>query len=34
MSYIIRDCLKDPLINIKPSELDIEHLKNMRKIYS
>lgn len=31
MSYIIRDCLKHPLINIKPSELDIEHLKNMRK---
>ena len=31
MTFIIRDCIKNPLINIIPSELDIEYLKNMRE---
>lgn len=31
MSYTIRDCIKNPLVNIEPSELDIEYLKNMRE---
>jgi len=31
MSYTTRDCIKYPLINIKPSQLDIENLKHMRE---
>ena len=31
MEFVIRDCIKYPLINIKPSDIDVLYLKQMRK---
>lgn len=31
MSYVTRDCIKNPLVNVIPSEIDNEHLKTILK---
>ncbi len=31
MSYVTRDCIKNQLVNLIPSEIDNEHLKTILK---